>query len=226
MSLSRAWDAYDAYLFDIDGTLLQGRDAVHYFGFCHALTNVVGRPVDIVGLPVHGKIDPGILREAFLRAEVPESEWRPRLPEILDEMAAHVEAHAAEFDINVLPGVRETLQYLRDKGAKLGTGTGNLERIGWAKLNACGLREFFDFGGFSNGYEQRGAMIAGAAEQARSLTKPDAAILVIGDTPGDIEAARFAGLDVIAVATGIFPADQLQEADRVVGSLQELTTAS
>lgn len=222
MPLSRPWDAYDAYLFDIDGTLLHCSDAVHYFSFCHALTSVAGRPVDILGLPVQGKIDQGILRDAFARADVPESEWRPRLPDMLDAMGAHVEAHAAEFQIEVLPGVRKVLQLLRAKGAKLGTGTGNLQRIGWAKLNACGLRDYFDFGGFSDGYEQRGAMIAGAAEQARSLTSPEAAILVIGDTPGDIEAARFAGLEVLAVATGIFPAEQLSEADLVTGSLLEL----
>ncbi len=222
MPLSRAWDAYDAYLFDIDGTLLHCRDAVHYFGFCHALTNAAGRPVDIVGLPVQGKIDPGILREAFARAGVPESEWRPKLPEILDEMAAHVEAHAGEFQIDVLPGVRDVLRHLRARGAKLGTGTGNLERIGWAKLNACGLREFLDFGGFSDGYEQRGAMIAAAAERARALTRPDAAILVLGDTPGDIEAARFAGLEVLAVATGMFAARELEAADLVTGSMQQL----
>ena len=219
MPLSRLWDAYDAYLFDIDGTLLQCRDAVHYFGFCHALTNAAGRPVDIVGLPVQGKIDPGILREAFARADVPESEWRPRLPEILDEMAAHVEAHADEFEIDVLPGVPEVLRHLRERGRQLGTGTGNLERIGWAKLKACGLRDYFDFGGFSNGYEQRGEMIAGAAETARGLTRKDAAILVIGDTPGDIAAARFAGLDVLAVTTGIFSAEELAEADQVMDTL-------
>lgn len=222
MPLSRAWDAYDAYLFDIDGTLLHCDDAVHYFGFCHALTHAAGRPVDIHGLAVQGKIDPGILREAFERAGVPEGEWRPRSPEILNEMCAHVEAHAGDFQITVLPGVREVLAHLRAKGAKLGTGTGNLERIGLAKLKACGLRDSFDFGGFSDRYEQRGEMIAAAAQTARALTKPDAAVLVIGDTPGDIAAARFAGLDVLAVATGIYPAEELAAADRVTKSLLDL----
>lgn len=222
MPLSRPWDTYDAYLFDIDGTLLRCEDAVHYFGFCHALTNAVGRPVDIYGLAVQGKIDPGILREAFARAGVPESEWGPKLPQILDEMAAHVEASAGDFKITVMPGVREILQHLRARGAKLGTGTGNLERIGWAKLQACGLRDCFDFGGFSDSYEVRGEMIAGAAQTARKFAGQNAAILVIGDTPGDVEAARFANLDVLAVATGIYTADELKDADQVTASLQDL----
>ncbi len=222
MSLSRAWNAYDAYLFDIDGTLLHAKDAVHYFSFCHVLTNVAGRPVDILGLPVQGKIDPGILRDAFAREGVAEEVWRPQLPQLLDDMAAHVEVNAGDFRIEVLPGVRETLEHRRGRGALLGLGTGNLERIGWAKLKACGLRELFDFGGFSNGYEHRGEMIAAAAAQARSLSGPDAAVLVVGDTPGDIAAAHFAGLEVMAVATGIFAAEELQGADLVVGNLAEL----
>lgn len=220
--LSHGWDGYDAYLFDIDGTLLHCKDAVHYFSFCEALTKVAGQPVNLDGLTVQGKVDPGIVRDAFARAGVAEEVWRPRLPEILESMAEHVEANAGDFQITVLPGVREVLSHLRAKGALLGLGTGNLERIGWAKLEACGLREFFAFGGFSDAYEVRGAMIAGAAAKARERTKPDASVLVVGDTPGDIAAAREAGVDVLAVATGIFAAAELQGADRVVGDLREL----
>ncbi len=220
--LQRSWDSYDAYLFDIDGTLLHCEDAVHYFAFCDVLTRIAGHPVNLDGLPVQGKVDPGILRDAFARAGVPETVWRPQLPRILEEMAAHVEAHSHGFKITVMPGVKEVLTHLRARGAQLGVGTGNLERIGWAKLQACGLREFFHFGGFSDDYEDRGAMLAGAAARARALTRADAAVLVIGDTPGDIAAAREAGLEVIAVATGIFSADELHGANLVAKTLRDL----
>ena len=45
-----AWDGYDAYLFDIDGTLLHCRDAVHYFAFCNALERVAGRRMTLEGV--------------------------------------------------------------------------------------------------------------------------------------------------------------------------------
>ena len=219
-TLRRAWDDYDAYLFDIDGTLLHCRDAVHYFAFCDVLSRTAGRPVNLDGVPVQGRIDPGILRDAFARAEVPEGTWLPQLPSLLEQMGQHVEAHAADFDIEVLPGVRESLQHLQARGKLLGVGTGNLQRIGWAKLRRCGLLGFFTLGGFSDRYEVRGDMIAGAAAAARAaLASPKAAVLVLGDTPGDIVAARFAGVDVVAVATGIYPAEQLQDADLVVASM-------
>jgi phosphoglycolate phosphatase len=221
--LRRAWDSYDAYLFDIDGTLLHCKDAVHYFAFCDALTRAAGRPVTLDGIAVQGKIDPGILRDAFHHAGVPEQQWRPQLASLLQRMGEHVEAHAAEFDIEVLPGVRETLTHLQERGKLLGVGTGNLQRIGWAKLSHCGLRGFFTLGGFSDNYEMRGDMIAGAVAAARAtLNNPDAAVLVLGDTPGDIAAARFAGVDVIAIATGIYTAAQLAAADLVIGSMLDL----
>ena len=43
----RAWDSYDAYLFDIDGTLLNCTDAVHYFAFCDTLTMLARRPLNL-----------------------------------------------------------------------------------------------------------------------------------------------------------------------------------
>ena len=223
--LSRAWDSYDAYLFDIDGTLLHCRDAVHYFAFGDVLTRVAGRPVNLDGLPVQGKVDPGILRDAFVRAGVPEAVWRPQLPQILAGMASHVEANQDSFQITVMPGVREVLEHLRARGARLGVGTGNLERIGWAKLRACGLREFFHFGGFSEGYEDRGEMIKAAGAKARALAGPQGSVLVIGDTPGDIQAACEAGLEVIAVATGIFTMEELTGADLVIPDFTGLLSA-
>ena len=76
-----------------------------------------------------------------------------------------------------------------------------------------GLREWFDFGGFSDRNEVRSAMVADAAAQARKLLRatPDAPlkICVVGDTPRDIQAARANELAVIAVATGNYSFDEL-----------------
>ena len=224
-TLARPWDSYDAYLFDIDGTLLRCRDAVHYFAFCHVLSEVAGRPMNLDGVTAHGNIDPGILRDAMAHAGVPEEHWRPHQPGMQAKLAAHVEAHADGFQIDVLPGVREVLHHLRTRGAALGVATGNLERIGWAKLRSCGLAEEFRFGGFSDHYEYRGALITGAVRLARSLTTQTASVCVVGDTPADIHAAREAGVDVIAVATGVYTVDELQDADLTVLSMLELLPA-
>ena len=199
------WDSYDAYLFDIDGTLLNCTDAVHYFAFCNALTHVAGRPINLDGVMTHGSVDPAILRDAFTRAKVPEAAWRPRLAEACARMCEEVLRNRADLRIEVLPGVVEVLEHLRSEGKILGVATGNLAEIGRAKLAHAGLLDFFHFGGFSDGWETRPAVFAAAVDQVRALTEPDARICVFGDTPADVEAAQANGLDVIAVATGIFP---------------------
>ena len=209
-TLSRAWDGFDAYLFDIDGTLLNCKDAVHYFAFCNALSGVAGRPMNLDGVVTHGNTDVGILRDAFRLGGVAEDVWRPRLEAMYDGMGTEVERNRGEFRIEVLPGVREVLGQLRARGAVLSTATGNLARIGVAKLEACGLWEFFDLGGWSDGFETRAAVFEAALAGVRARVRADAAICVFGDTPADVQAAHANGLEVIAVATGIFSFAELE----------------
>lgn len=208
--LSRAWDGFDAYLFDIDGTLLNCVDAVHYFAFCNALSAIGGRAMNLDGVVTHGNTDLGILRDAFRLGGVPDEAWRSRLEEIHARMGAEVEANREEFRIDVLPAVREMLTHLRARGAVLSTATGNFARIGVAKLEACGLWDFFELGGWSDGFETRAEVFRAALAGVRARAGENAAVCVLGDTPADVQAAHANGLEVIAVATGIFSYEQLR----------------
>jgi phosphoglycolate phosphatase len=205
----RAWDKYDAYLFDIDGTLLECTDAVHYFAFCGALESLAGRPLNLDCVTAHGNTDVGILRDALTLAKVPEVLWRGRLAETRAAMCRHVEDHKSELCAAALPGVTVVLDHLRARGALLGVATGNLEGIGKLKLRHCGLLSYFVFGGYSDAYEYRRDVFRAALEQARSLAGTGASVCVVGDTPADVQAAHANGLDVIAVATGIYPFERL-----------------
>lgn len=219
------WDTFNAYLFDVDGTLINCADAVHYFAFCDALTAIAGRPVNLDGVTAHGNTDTGILRDAFVRAGVPESVWRPRLPEICARMAAFVRERRHEFCIHTLPMTRDILQHLRARGAILGVATGNLESIGTHKLAAAGILDLFQFFAWSDGLEQRVDVFARAVTSARSLAGQNAKIAVIGDTPADVRAAHGNNLPAIAVATGIYTYEQLQDEapELCLHSFQELT---
>jgi phosphoglycolate phosphatase-like HAD superfamily hydrolase len=108
--------------------------------------------------------------------------------------------------------VEEVLEHLQRRNALLGLATGNLEQIGWIKIENAGLRSWFTFGGFSDQFEDRADMIAHAAAQAREhLGAADATVCVVGDTPFDIAAASANSLPTIAVATGRYSFDQLME---------------
>ncbi|MGB6975281.1 MAG: HAD family hydrolase [Terracidiphilus sp.] len=196
------WDAHDAYLFDIDGTLLRSRDRVHFDAFTHAVRLVLGCEVSLEGIPLAGNTDTAILREACLRAGVPAPILDAQSDAILLAMCDHVAQRRAELDLYLMPAVERILDHLSRRGALLGVATGNLESIGWIKLEQAGIRQWFRFGGFSDGFPDRVHLIAHAAQQARALAGPSARICVVGDTPRDIEAARANSLSVLAVATG------------------------
>jgi phosphoglycolate phosphatase len=205
------WDGQDAYLFDIDGTLLRSRDRVHYESVAIGVRRATGVEVTLVGVPIHGNTDTGILREACRQAGISDDAVEAQVAAIRAAMCASVEERRTELDPILMPGVTETLKHLAERGAVLGVATGNLEAIGWIKIEAAGLREWFRFGGFSDHYPDRAELIAQAAEKARELAGSQAKVCVVGDTPRDIAAAHANGLAVIAVATGHYGFDPLLE---------------
>jgi phosphoglycolate phosphatase-like HAD superfamily hydrolase len=205
------WDAHHAYLFDIDGTLLRCRDRIHIDSFFSSVRAVIGHELTLDGVTLSGNTDPGILRDAFRASNLDEALWQPHLEKILQQMRDDVAARHASFKIDKMPGVDQVLRYLHDKGATLGLATGNLESIGWLKIEFLGLRPWFTFGGFSDRCLARADMIAEAARQARALAGSASTVCVIGDTPADIAAARANGLPAIAVATGNYSFEQLME---------------
>jgi phosphoglycolate phosphatase len=222
------WDGQDAYLFDIDGTLLRSRDRVHFESVARGVKRVTGFEVTLAGISLHGNTDTAILREACSRAGIAPDVLEPQIEAILDGMCASVVERRRELDPILMPGVNETLQHLANRGALLGVATGNLEMIGWIKIEAAGLREWFRFGGFSDHFPVRSELIGHAAEKARALAGPGARVCVVGDTPRDIEAARANQLGVIAVATGNFDFDALHalKPDVCATSLADLIDAT
>jgi len=203
------WTAYDCYLFDIDGTLLNSRDAVHYHAFHRAVATVFGLEFRLDGVPVHGNTDVGILRAYFEQAQLPEAQWRSRLPEALEFMSAEVERNAKALRPEVCPGIPDLLQRLADQGKLLGVASGNLERVGWAKLEACGLRRYFSFGAFSGTLVKRDDVIADGIRQAHDLRGAHTTVCVVGDTPADIRSAHVNGIPAVAVGTGIYGIQEL-----------------
>ena len=206
-----AWDRQDAYLFDIDGTLLRSRDRVHFDSVATSIKRVTGFEVTLAGIALHGNTDTAILREACLRAGISEDVLESQVAAILEAMGHNVAERRHELEPILMPGVKDALHHLANSGALLGVATGNLEMIGWIKIEAAGLREWFRFGGFSDHYPDRAELVGHAARKARELAGSNATVCVVGDTPRDIEAARANQLSVIAVATGHFDFDALLE---------------
>jgi len=222
------WRAYDAYLFDIDGTLLNAHDGVHYNSFHSALRQVYGCEGPIDDVPVHGNTDIGILRAALKHhASLPDGEFEARLPQALEMMRAEVERNADRIRPVLCPSIAELLAALYAECKLLGVVTGNLERIGWSKLERAGVRKYFAFGSFSDEREKRADIFRHGVDEARRLRGAATTVCFVGDTPADIRAAAAVGMPVIAVATGIYSHAELaaNAPDLCVKTVAELLTS-
>ena len=149
------WRNADAYLFDIDGTLLNSRDGVHYNAFRHALREVYGLDMTIDGVPVHGNTDVGILRAVVRNGGLSDEIFGKKLSAAIQLMCEDAGRNGAEMSPMLCSSVAELLNQLRAAGKLLGVVSGNLEPIGWSKLEAAGVRYLFAFGSFSGARELR-----------------------------------------------------------------------
>jgi phosphoglycolate phosphatase len=221
------WRRFDAYLFDIDGTLANTRGGVHYNSFHTALREVYGCNGRIDPVPVHGNTDIGILRAALEHHGQLPANFEELLPRAEEVMRAEVARNAAGLDVELCPAIPELLRWLKGEGKLIGVVTGNLESIGWRKLERGGVRQFFDFGSFSDTRERREDIFRHGIELARQLRGPATSVCFIGDTPADILAAAALGAPVIAVATGIYSQEELaREAPSLcIASCEDLLSA-
>ena len=220
------WREADAYLFDIDGTLLLSPDRTHRYAMERALLDVFGVETTIDGIAYHGKTDPGIVRALLERAHIANHVVDLKMPEALEVMRRDAAAKTERFRPHVLPGVRQVLELLRGESKLLGVASGNLESIGWTKLRAAGLREFFEFGCFADDCELRADVFQKAVGEVRRRLGTHASLCFVGDTPDDVRAARTVGGRVIAVGTGIFKLEELEAhgADATVVNCERLLT--
>ncbi|GGP48321.1 HAD family hydrolase [Saccharothrix coeruleofusca] len=115
-----------------------------------------------------------------------------------------------------LPGAAEALAALAARGDVVQSlVTGNLVEIARYKLAAFGLDTHLDWeiGGYGSVSEHRPALVAEAVRLASAkhgLTP--SSVVVIGDTPHDVDAALHHGHVAIGVATGRSSARELREA--------------
>jgi phosphoglycolate phosphatase len=205
------WRAFDAYLFDIDGTLLNSRDAVHYFAFHTAMRDIFGRDITIDNVPVHGNTDRGIIRAALNQQGFGDDEYERNLPRVLAAMRSEVDKNFGGMKPELCPSIPELLEKLHSAGKLLGVTSGNLENIAWHKLRAANIAHYFSFGSFSDDNELRKDIFSRGREEVQRRLGEHARTCFVGDTPSDIQAAQQIGAPIIAVATGIYSAAQLQE---------------
>ncbi len=200
-------------LFDIDGTLLHsggcGRAATRL-----ALQDVFGTTGQLDEVSFAGTTDWQVVLEALVPAGFVAEEIRRDLDRYERAVAGHLAQIIAEFPIRPCAGAPEIVSSLRqDPAVLLGLVTGNMELLVAIKLRAAGYDpRDFKIGAFGSEGWTRPMLPPLALDRARQFAGIDFAperVVIIGDTPGDIECADSIGARTIAVATGPFSVEQL-----------------
>jgi phosphoglycolate phosphatase-like HAD superfamily hydrolase len=117
----------------------------------------------------------------------------------------------------VLPGVAEALTAVSEERDWVSTVlTGNIAANARLKLSVFCLNQLLDLpvGAYGADAEQRPALVAVARKRVycgRGLPD-DAPVVLVGDTPRDVEAALTTGSAIIAVSTGIYSPVELAAA--------------
>jgi phosphoglycolate phosphatase len=213
-------------LFDIDGTLVRRAGAHHREALVYGIRTATGLETTTDGIPLHGMLDPDILRTMMRRAGAKHKLIGETMPAIVHAAERRYAKTCPPIADKLCPGVTAVLERLTRHGALLGLVTGNLTRIGWRKLERAGLRDFFRFGAFGEMAGTRIALARIAVREARrnGWIARGAQVSLIGDAPADVIAARRNSIRAIAVETGITARADLvvQEPDFLLKNLRSL----
>ncbi len=192
-------------LFDIDGSLLATRRA-GVRSMLDAARELFGGAFTFDGVELAGRIDPLIWAEAAAANGIGDpAAHHDRFRALY---ARHLASRlAADNTVTLMPGVAALVEALgRVAGVTLGLLTGNYPETGLLKVEAAGLDPaVFPVAAWGcDAGSRRGlpavAMSRHAEATGRRLSPRQ--VVIVGDTPHDVDCARSAGCRSVAVATG------------------------
>lgn len=218
-------------LFDIDGTLLQAGDRAHAQALLDAFRDVFGLEPDLDGVALAGMLDAQIVRQLLAKHDVDVTAAESRLADVMELMGdRYIETtNGISLHERLLPGVEQTVRGLKNQGYVIGTLTGNARTVGETKLRLAGLEHLTHIGAYGDSAHERYELVQIALDLAAEVVNheiPSTNVLLIGDTPQDIAAAKQAGSQVLAVATGRYDETELawHSPDAVVADLSDSDT--
>ncbi len=217
-------------LFDVDGTILRtsraGVEAMHEVG-----RRIFGDDFQW-DIETAGGLDPAIFAELATRNGIEDHDRHH--DEFHDQYIDLLEAalRANPHKVVVMPGIHALIAALQQRRAErgdvvLGLLTGNYTRAVPIKLQAAAVDpSVFEVTAFGDEGTVRPDLTALAMrrfEQRLGHACDPRRVIVIGDTPRDIDCAHAHGCLALAVATGSYSVEQLQQAggDVVVPDLAD-----
>jgi phosphoglycolate phosphatase-like HAD superfamily hydrolase len=160
-----------------------------------------------------GETQPQVVRDLAQRLGAPDDVVDPRVEQCIAHYVELLRDEIAAGEVETLPGIRELVTALvADRRALVGLLTGNVEEGARLKLEPTGLLSLFKVGAYGSDSALRADLPAVAVARAEALTGRHYTgkdVVVIGDTPADVECGASLGVTAVAVATGRHSVDEL-----------------
>lgn len=209
-------------LIDLDGTLV---DSVPDLAYCaDEMMKALGRPAwgeekvrMWVGNGVERLVMRALTNELWVDPDL--AEMQKALPIYMELYANNTSGRSCLYE-----GVIEGLDYLKANGFKIGCVTNKAEAFTLPLLKAMGIYDCFDLvvSGDTTAKKKPDPMPLLYAAEKLGVAVTDC--LMVGDSMHDVQAARNAGFQVVAVPYGYNHGHDIREAkpDDVIASLAEL----
>lgn len=203
-------------LFDIDGTLLlsggAGRRAI-----MAAMDDLLPAGADYAQVRFDGKTDPQIVSELLAVAGDPAPGDPARVALVLERYVSRLarELESGGRRSEVMPGVMALLDLLAmESTVVVGLVTGNVASGAELKLRAAGIApDRFAVGAYGSDSAHRPDLPPIAARRAAprfGRVPTGHEVVILGDTPADVQCGAGIGARAIAVATGGYSIESLE----------------
>ncbi len=225
--MKKPLSAYDGYLFDLDGTLVDTAPDISaalnhalqrhgYSGFDEALArHWVGHGARV------------LIQQALQNQQAPDNaadaNTEANTEALLADFIGYYEEHIADYS-KPYPGVIDTLTQLNKRGAKLAIVTNKHTALSKRVLDALELTRYFQSIVCGDSTDNPKPAADPALLACTELSVPVTRALFVGDSATDVDCARAAGCDVVCVPDGYNHGIAASElgADAVIESLQDL----
>ena len=214
-------------LWDVDHTLIETR-GVGFALYQRAFEMATGRQLEQLAT-VSGRTEVDIMAETLrINGIEPADDAVILLQRALIQCYEDAKGELAAVG-RALPGAKEVLALLAEEPTVYQSLlTGNLKEVARIKVEAFNLAQYLDLevGGYGEDDHDRARLVHRAQQRAEARTGTVFAneqVVLIGDTPNDVRAAREAGVHIIAVASGKSDARELRDAgaERIVPNLED-----
>jgi phosphoglycolate phosphatase-like HAD superfamily hydrolase len=160
-----------------------------------------------------GQTQPQVVHDLAERLGTPPAVAGRLLDDCIARYVELLRDEITQVSVETLPGIKELVTALAaDRRALVGLLTGNVAEGARLKLERTGLFPLFKVGAYGSDSALRADLPAVAVARAEALDGRRYAgkdIVVIGDTPADVECGASLGVTAVAVATGRHTVDEL-----------------